>query len=124
MTGLPAAFSALALASTASVADSEIAEMRAETLVAMGFMLAGGATPPDPPPASPPGDPSPRTPLGRDAIPPDPSGPLRGIHPPAPWLSGTPGTRRFDGRAVRTYTAWTNSGAVVAAACPCACGGC
>ena len=31
-----AAFSALALASTASVADSEIAEMRAETLVAMG----------------------------------------------------------------------------------------
>jgi hypothetical protein len=39
MTGLPAAFSALALASTASVADSEIAEMRAETLVGMGSIL-------------------------------------------------------------------------------------
>jgi len=36
MTGLPAAFSALALASTASVADSEMADTRAETLVGMG----------------------------------------------------------------------------------------
>src|SRR5690348_7337773 len=48
MTGLPAAFSALALASTASVADSEMADTRAETLVGMGSMLAGGA-PPYPP---------------------------------------------------------------------------
>src|SRR5580692_801538 len=39
MTGLPAAFSALALASTASVADSEIADMRAETLVDIGSIL-------------------------------------------------------------------------------------
>src|SRR5512146_2163936 len=43
MTGLPAAFSALALASTASVADSEIAEMRAETLVGMCFILPPAA---------------------------------------------------------------------------------
>src|SRR5438270_438817 len=35
MTGRPAALSALALASTASVADSEIADTRAETLVDM-----------------------------------------------------------------------------------------
>jgi hypothetical protein len=40
MTGRPAAFSALALASTASVADSEIADTRAETLVGMGSILA------------------------------------------------------------------------------------
>ena|SRR6516225_1154654 len=39
MTGLPAALSALALASTASVADSEIAETRAETLVGMGSIV-------------------------------------------------------------------------------------
>src|SRR5256886_15778298 len=62
MTGLPAAFSALALASTASVADSEIADTRAETLVGMRTMLAGG-TPPIPPvtggypPPVPPGGP-------------------------------------------------------------------
>src|SRR5271163_3890277 len=42
MTGRPAAFSALALASTASVADSEIADTRAETLVGMGSILAPG----------------------------------------------------------------------------------
>src|SRR6266487_3501517 len=52
MTGLPAAFSALALASTASVADSEIADTRAETLVGMGSMLAGGATRPPYPPGA------------------------------------------------------------------------
>src|SRR6266849_7838181 len=61
MTGLPAAFSALALASTASVADSEIAETRAETLVGMGSMLAGGR-PPIPPRARG-GCPPSRTPL-------------------------------------------------------------
>src|SRR5579863_493797 len=45
MTGRPAAFSALALASTASVADSVMAEIRAETLVGMDFIVpsAGGA---------------------------------------------------------------------------------
>src|SRR5579871_5220388 len=42
MTGRPAAFSALALASTASVADSEMADTRAETLVDMGSILAPG----------------------------------------------------------------------------------
>src|ERR1700732_2246993 len=42
MTGRPAAFSALALASTASVADSEIAATRAETLVGMGSIVAPG----------------------------------------------------------------------------------
>src|SRR5579863_6743929 len=42
MTGRPAAFSALALASTASVADSEMADTRAETLVGMGSILASG----------------------------------------------------------------------------------
>jgi hypothetical protein len=39
MTGLPAAFSALALASTASVADSEMADTRAETLLGMRSIL-------------------------------------------------------------------------------------
>src|SRR5580692_9590545 len=42
MTGRPAAFSALALASTASVADSEMAATRAETLVGMGSIVAPG----------------------------------------------------------------------------------
>src|SRR6266404_4099875 len=42
MTGRPAAFSALALASTASVADSEIAATRAETLVGMASIVAPG----------------------------------------------------------------------------------
>src|SRR4051794_33175820 len=79
MTGLLAAFSALALASTASVADSEIAEMRAETLVGMRTMLAGGRPP----------------------IPPATGGTIR---PPRP-----PGDRRFDGGTVQTYTAWTGS---------------
>src|ERR1035441_3724488 len=46
MTGLPAALSALALASTASVADSEIAETRAETLVDMCSILSLGDDPP------------------------------------------------------------------------------
>src|ERR1700683_1174162 len=49
MTGLPAALSALALASTASVADSEIAAMRAETRVGMRPMLARGGDTVDPP---------------------------------------------------------------------------
>src|SRR5215469_8505046 len=39
MTGRPAALSALALASTASVADSEIADTRAETLLGMGSIV-------------------------------------------------------------------------------------
>src|SRR5580698_5947197 len=39
MTGLPAALSALALASTASVAASEMAELRAETLVDMSSIV-------------------------------------------------------------------------------------
>jgi hypothetical protein len=45
MTGRPAAFRALALASTARVADSVMAEMRAETLVGMDFIVppAGAA---------------------------------------------------------------------------------
>src|SRR5579859_5906994 len=42
MTGRPAAFSALALASTASVADSEMAATRAETLVGMRSIVAPG----------------------------------------------------------------------------------
>src|SRR5271170_1602659 len=42
MTGRPAAFSALVLASTASVANSEIADTRAETIVGMGSILAPG----------------------------------------------------------------------------------
>src|SRR5580700_10562332 len=42
MTGRPAAFSALALASTASVADSEMAATRAETLVGRGSIVAPG----------------------------------------------------------------------------------
>src|SRR6202167_5098836 len=86
MTGLPAAFSALALASTASVADSEIAETRAETLLDMCFIL-------------PPADPT------SCCIFPQP--------PRCPWR-----TWRFDGRAVQTYTAWTDIGPVAAAACP------
>jgi hypothetical protein len=67
MTGLPAAFSALALASTASVADSEMADTRAETLVGMRSILPS----------------APRA--------------LRIIYCLA--------LGRFDGRAVRTYTA-------------------
>ena len=88
MTGLPAAFSALALASTASVADSEIAEMRAETLVAMGLMLV-------PTPAERPGRINCRWVL-------------------VPAIAGG----RFDSAAEQTYTAWTGSPAVAAAACP------
>src|SRR5215831_14233509 len=105
MTGLPAAFSALALASTASVADSEIADTRAETLLGMRTMLAGGRPPHTPPltgglpaPPYPPGPrarggcPPPRTPLapahGGAARPPYPPGPrARGGCPPPvpPW---------------------------------------
>src|SRR5262249_26885960 len=43
MTGRPAAFSALALASTASVADSEIAAIRAEIRVLMATIVADSA---------------------------------------------------------------------------------
>src|SRR6185503_11916576 len=46
MTGLPAAFSALALASTASVADSEMADTRAETLVGMRSILPSALSAP------------------------------------------------------------------------------
>src|SRR6185437_217552 len=93
MTGLPAAFSALALASTASVADSEIADTRAETLVGMRTMLAGGR-PPIPPRLGglpvPPAPPAPRPP--RPPRPPGPGGSTEGrfgrtLHEPAAELS-------------------------------------
>src|ERR1039458_10721590 len=71
MTGLPAALSALALASTASVADSEIAETRAETLVDMCSILSLGDDPPCPPGTG-------------EPIPPCPRGGRGAPHPPAP----------------------------------------
>ena len=144
MTGRPAAFSALALASTASVADSEIAEMRAETLVGMGLSLfrrgdtpAGlirpgtlqpGGRPPEPPRhRGLPGPPYPRAPtrghLRRRArtrsqgCPPDTMGPVQGLCGARVRFVHAP-NRQFDGKAVQTYTSWTDRGAVVAAACP------
>src|ERR1017187_5483679 len=159
MTGLPAALSALALASTASVADSEIAETRAETLVDMCSILSRGDDPPCPPgtgepippcprggrrPPNPPALVSPPTPRSlaslptlRSPRPPNPrllaslptlrSRPSVPLDPSRPsWIPLGPlaDTRRFDGRAVQTYTAWTDSGPVAAAACPRASGGC
>src|ERR1035437_9809012 len=86
MTGLPAALSALALASTASVADSEIAETRAETLVDMCSILSLGDDPPCPPGT---GEPIPPCPRGgrrgraprRHPVRRPPPGPPRPAHP-------------------------------------------
>src|ERR1700727_3929770 len=92
MTGRPAAFSALALASTASVADSEMADTRAETLVGtlvgMGSIVAPG---------------------GR--------GPAA-IYFPRRSAQGSVQPRRFDAGGYSTYTAWTGSRAVVRGSVP------
>jgi len=101
----------LALASTASVADSEMADTRAETLVGMGSIVPCWPRGGEPIRPQGPrravgfprtsfssfwGDPSPQTPLGR-------------THPPRPPWDPV----RFDSEGERTYTAWTGSRAVV-----------
>src|SRR5579859_7419577 len=108
MTGRPAAFSALALASTASVADSEIAATRAETLVGMGSIVAPGGRCPA----------ALWHPVGRlprrivapgGQVAPPHCGtrwpvPRRDIRPGRPPPRAAP---RFDAGAHWTYTAWT-----------------